>query len=60
MLLQGKKLKEKQAKIEEEQKKQQNSKITNHTSEKYIVGKFNREFNLILQEMFHDEEQPDD
>ena len=46
------KLKEKQARIDEDSKKTQVTKVTNHTSEKYIVQKFNREFNLIIQEMF--------
>jgi hypothetical protein len=52
LLLEGKKLKEKLAKLEEDTKHRQGSKITNQTSEKYISNKFHKEFEKIVHEMF--------
>jgi Fe2+ transport system protein B len=51
-LLEGKKLKEKLAKREQDEKSKQVSKITNTNSEKYIAKKFIKEFDRITQEMF--------
>jgi hypothetical protein len=51
-LLEGKKLKEKLAKREQDEKSKQASKITNTNSEKYIAKKFIKEFDRITQEMF--------
>lgn len=50
--MEGKKLKEKLAKLEEETKHNKNSKITNNVSEKYIAKKFLKEFERIVHEMF--------
>lgn len=57
LLLEGKRLKEKMAKKEQDLKQHQNAKVTNSTSEKYIIAKFNREFDLVLAEMFEDEKE---
>ncbi len=45
-------MKEKLAKLEEETKYRQGSKVTNLTSEKYIANKFHKEFEKIVHEMF--------
>jgi hypothetical protein len=52
LLLEGKRLKEKMAKKEQDLRAQTASKVTNSTSEKYIMAKFSREFDLIISEMF--------
>ncbi len=56
LLLEGKKLKEKMAKKEQDQKTSIANKVTNSTSEKYIIAKFNREFDLVISEMFYQQE----
>ncbi len=50
--MEGKKLKEKQLKKEQEERNKTQAKKVNHTSEKYIIQKFNREFNQLIAEMF--------
>ena len=40
--------------MEEEEKKKKGQKITNTTSEKYIIQKFTREFDRNIHEMFTD------
>ncbi len=50
--MEGKKLKEKLAKLEEETKLNKNTKITNNNSEKYIAKKFYKELERIVHEMF--------
>ena len=54
LLNEGKRVKEKQAKRDLEERCHVQHKITNHTSEKYIIQKFNREFEQIIGEMFTD------
>eukprot|EP00347_Sterkiella_histriomuscorum_P000078 403377271 len=54
LLMEGKKTQEKQARRIQEDKNQQKQKVTNNQSEKYIVAKFNREFDHLVQEMFSD------
>ncbi len=52
LLLEGKKMKEKLAKLEVDSKQKQGSKFTNTTSERYISKKFHKEFEKIIHEMF--------
>jgi hypothetical protein len=55
LLMEGKKLQEKQVRRLQEEKNQKQQKVTNNQSEKYITAKFNREFEALVQEMFtHD------
>ncbi|TNV84608.1 hypothetical protein FGO68_gene10178 [Halteria grandinella] len=58
LLLEGRKLKEKLAKMEEIDKKHSVKKITNDNSEKYIAQKFLREFDRTIHDMFTLEGQP--
>lgn len=53
LLMEGKKVQEKQARRLQEEKNQQKQKVTTNQSEKYIIAKFNREFEHLVQEMFN-------
>lgn len=50
--MQGKKIQEKQAKRVHDERNKQQQKVTNTQSEKYIIAKFNREFEHLIQELF--------
>ena len=52
LLLEGKRLKEKLSKLEESEKAKPVARITNSTSEKYVIQKFQREFDRIVSEMY--------
>ena len=52
--MEGRKVQEKQAKRLQDEKNIKVGKVTTSQSEKYIIAKFNREFDHIVQEMFSD------
>jgi len=52
LLLEGKRLKEKLSRLEESDKAKPVARVTSSTSEKYVIQKFQREFDRIVSEMY--------